>query len=136
MYWLTNDLALSLMQKKPNQKHSACWLCRARFVEIVRRYNSKMIQLRQKSWLIVTINVFAVRNVHSVTQHIVLISVDTEKLRNLNITAKIHSTILIGYSCQSLLPEHISNHKIWPRWHIFDYIITYIFGKDWGFQQI
>ena len=72
-----------------------------------------MIQLRQKSWQIVTFSVFAMRNVHSVTQHIVLISVDTEKLRNVNITTKIQ--ILIGYSCQSVLPEHISNHKIWLR---------------------
>ena len=94
---------------------SACWYSSAKFVEIVRCFNSKMIQLRQKSWQIVTFSVFAMRNVHSVTQHIVLISVDTEKLRNVNITTKIHSTILIGYQWQSVLPEHLSNHRIWLR---------------------
>ena len=100
---------------KCKENITACWFSSAKFVEIVGCFNGKTIQLRQKSRLIVTISVFAMRNVHSVTQHIVLISVDTEKLRNVNIATKIHSTILIGYSCQSVLPEHISNHKIWLR---------------------
>ena len=42
-----------------------------------------------------------------------MFSFDTEKLRNVKITTKYSfSKILIGYSCQSVLPEHICDHKI------------------------
>ena len=115
------------------------WLGSAKVFAIIGLWNCKMIQLRQKSCQIVILTIFAMRNIHSMTPNVYVFYFDlcrnwgTEKCQH---NKKILSTILIGYSCQSVLPEHISNHKIWLRWHVFDYFITYTFGKDWGFQRI
>ena len=121
-------------------QQAACWFSSAKVVEIVRQFNQKMLQLRQKFCQIVRFILFRSEKCTfcntACSMFCFDLRLDTEKLRNIKITTKIHSSILIGYSCQSVLPEHISNHKIWLRWHIFDYFITYIFGKYWGFQRI
>ena len=50
--------------------NSACWFSSAKVVEIVSLFNSKTIQLRQKSCQIVTFTIFAVIKIHSVTQNV------------------------------------------------------------------
>ena len=93
--------------------------CCAKVVEIVRQFNHKMLQLRQKFCQIVTFIVLRSEKCTfcntACSMFCFDLRLDTEKLRNIKITTKIHSSILIGYSCQSVLPEQISNHKIWLR---------------------
>ena len=79
--------------------------CCAKVVEIVRQFNHKMLQLRQKFCQIVTFIVLRSEKCTfcntACSMFCFDLRLDTEKLRNIKITTKIHSSILIGNSCQS-----------------------------------